>query len=163
MPRVLLAGLFHETHTFLSGVTGLAEFQRREGDELRTAEGDGSPLAAMLEVGRECGWEIVPVIDLRTKFGLPRIDATPNTRILVLEFLAQGRKTLIGLVADRVFEVTNLDDDRLDPAPDTGCRWRADHIAGIGRRGDKFVVVLDLERLLADDTPTLITTNLDAA
>jgi purine-binding chemotaxis protein CheW len=98
----------------------------------------------------------VPVIDLRTKFGLPRIDATPNTRILVLEFLAQGRKTLIGLVADRVFEVTNLDDDRLDPAPDTGCRWRSDHIAGIGRRGDKFVVVLDLERLLADDTPTLL-------
>jgi purine-binding chemotaxis protein CheW len=106
----------------------------------------------------------VPVIDLRTKFGLPRIDATPNTRILVLEFLAQGRKTLIGLVADRVFEVTNLDDDRLDPAPDTGCRWSSDHIAGIGRRGDKFVVVLDLERLLADDTPTLVTnSNLDAA
>jgi purine-binding chemotaxis protein CheW len=107
----------------------------------------------------------VPVIDLRTKFGLPRIDATPNTRILVLEFLAQGRKTLIGLVADRVFEVTNLDDDRLDAAPDTGCRWRSDHIAGIGRRGDKFVVVLDLERLLADDTPTLITdtANLSAA
>lgn len=107
----------------------------------------------------------VPVIDLRTKFGLPRIDATPNTRILVLEFLAQGRKTLIGLVADRVFEVTNLDDDRLDPAPDTGCRWRADHIAGIGRRSDKFVVVLDLERLLSDDTPTLITDsmNLSAA
>lgn len=105
----------------------------------------------------------VPVIDLRTKFGLPRIDATPNTRILVLEFLAQGRKTLIGLVADRVFEVTNLDDDRLDPAPDTGCRWRSDHIAGIGRRGDKFVVVLDLERLLADDTSTLVTTDLDAA
>lgn len=69
MPRVLLAGLFHETHTFLSGVTGLAEFQRREGDELLTAEGDGSPLAAMLEVGRESNWEIVPVIDLRATPG----------------------------------------------------------------------------------------------
>ena len=105
----------------------------------------------------------VPVIDLRTKFGLPRIDATPNTRILVLEFIAQGRKTLIGLVADRVFEVTGLDEDRLDPAPETGCRWEATHIAGIGRRGDKFVIVLDLERLLADDTSTLITADLDAA
>jgi purine-binding chemotaxis protein CheW len=106
----------------------------------------------------------VPVIDLRTKFGLPRVDATPNTRILVLEFAAQGRKTLIGLVADRVFEVTGLDDDRLDPAPETGCHWQSNHIAGIGRRGDKFVVVLDLERLLADDTPTLITTtNQEAA
>lgn len=103
----------------------------------------------------------VPVIDLRTKFGLPQIDATPNTRILVLETVTQGRKTLIGLVTDRVFEVTNLDDDRLDPAPETGCRWNSNHIAGVGRRGDKFVVVLDLERLLADDTPTLITSSLD--
>ena len=101
----------------------------------------------------------VPVIDLRTKFGLPRIDATPSTRILVLEVPAQNRMRLIGLVADRVFEVTSLDGDRLDPAPETGCRWRPDHIAGIGRRVDKFVVVLDLERLLADDAPTLMNTS----
>jgi purine-binding chemotaxis protein CheW len=98
----------------------------------------------------------VPVIDLRTKFGLTRIDATASTRILVLEVPSRDRTSLIGLVADRVFEVTSLDGDRLDPAPDTGCRWRPDHIAGIGRRADKFVVVLDLERLLADDAPTLL-------
>ncbi len=101
----------------------------------------------------------VPVIDLRTKFGLPRIDATSSTRILVLEVPAQNRVTLIGLVADRVFEVTSLDGDRLEPAPETACRWRSEHIAGIGRRAEKFVVVLDLERLLADDAPTLMTTS----
>lgn len=105
----------------------------------------------------------VPVIDLRTKFGLPRIDATPSTRILVLEVAVHDRIALIGLVADRVFEVTSLDGDRLDPAPETGCRWRAEHIAGIGRRADKFVVVLDLERLLADDAPTLVGTSSNQA
>jgi purine-binding chemotaxis protein CheW len=98
----------------------------------------------------------VPVIDLRTKFGLPRIEATPSTRILVLEVPAQNRVVLIGLVADRVFEVTSLDGDRLDPAPEAGCRWRSEHISGIGRRAEKFVIVLDLERLLADDAPTLV-------
>ena len=67
----------------------------------------------------------VPVIDLRTKFGLPRIEATASTRILVLEAPIHNRVVLIGLVADRVFEVTSLDDDRLDPAPEAGCRWRA--------------------------------------
>src|SRR5262245_43370211 len=92
----------------------------------------------------------VPVIDLRTKFGLPRIDATASTRILVLEVPSRNHITLIGLVADRVFEVTSLDDDRLDPAPETGTRWRSEHIAGIGRRAEKFVIVLDLEKLLAD-------------
>ncbi len=101
----------------------------------------------------------VPVIDLRTKFGLPRIEATASTRILVLEAPIHDRVVLIGLVADRVFEVTSLDDDRIDPAPEAGCRWRPDHIAGIGRRADKFVVVLDLERLLADDAPTLMNTS----
>jgi purine-binding chemotaxis protein CheW len=98
----------------------------------------------------------VPVIDLRTKFGLPRIDATASTRILVLEVPTRGPVVLIGLVADRVFEVTSLDDDRLDPTPETGCRWRAEHIAGIGRRAEKFVIVLNLEKLLADDAPTLL-------
>ena len=109
-------------------------------------------LLGMIDVRGTC----VPVIDLRTKFGLPRIEATASTRILVLELQQEGQTTLIGLVADRVFEVTGLDGDRLDPAPETGCRWRANHIAGIGRKGEKFVVVIDLKRLLADDAKTLI-------
>lgn len=111
-----------------------------------------SQLLGMIDVRGTC----VPVIDLRTKFGLPRVDATPSTRILVLELEAQGQMTLIGLVADRVFEVTGLDADRLDPPPETGCRWRANHIAGIGRKGEKFVIVIDLKRLLADDAATFL-------
>lgn len=63
--RVLLAGLFHETHTFLESVTLLSDFQIRRGAELLNARGDGSPLAGMLEVADECGWELIPVIDLR--------------------------------------------------------------------------------------------------
>jgi len=63
--RVLLAGLFHETNTFLNGVTSLADFEVSRGAELRRAEGDASPLAGVLEVAGECDWEIVPIIDLR--------------------------------------------------------------------------------------------------
>lgn len=67
--RVLLAGLFHETHTFLSGRMGLAEFEVRVGGELLGAEGDGSPLAGVLSVARGAGWEVIPVIDLRATPG----------------------------------------------------------------------------------------------
>ncbi len=63
--RVLLAGLFHETHTFLEGTTPLADFTLRHGDELLAARGDGSPLAGVLNVADEHGWEVVPTIDLR--------------------------------------------------------------------------------------------------
>lgn len=63
--RVLLAGLFHETHTFLDGTTPLDAFEIREGAELLTARGDGSPIDGFLEVAERHRWQVVPTIDMR--------------------------------------------------------------------------------------------------
>ncbi|HET6325591.1 MAG TPA: M81 family metallopeptidase [Planctomycetaceae bacterium] len=63
--RVLLAGLFHETHTFLDGTTALADFSVRRGAELLEATGDGSPLSGALEVATSCRWTLLPAVDLR--------------------------------------------------------------------------------------------------
>lgn len=86
--RVLLAGLFHETHTFLEGRTTLDDFDERTGVELLKAEGDGSPLAAAVEVGRASGWEMVPTIDLR---------ATPSPMVddAVVERFWDGLKAAV--------------------------------------------------------------------
>lgn len=65
--RVLLGGLFHETHTFLDRATPLDEFDVRRGEELLAARGDGSPLSGVLEVAEAAGWEVIPTIDLRAK------------------------------------------------------------------------------------------------
>jgi microcystin degradation protein MlrC len=67
--RVLLAGLFHETHTFLESTTPLADWQQRLGDELFETRGDGSPLAGMLKVADEADWSVTPIIDLRATPG----------------------------------------------------------------------------------------------
>jgi microcystin degradation protein MlrC len=67
--RVLIAGLFHETHSFVEGKTGLAEFQIRRKDELRQVRGDASPLDGVLEVGEAAGWTMVPAIDMRASPG----------------------------------------------------------------------------------------------
>jgi microcystin degradation protein MlrC len=67
--RVLFAGLFHETHTFLGGRTSLAEFDERIGEQLWSAENDGSPLSGALGVARSAKWELIPVIDLRATPG----------------------------------------------------------------------------------------------
>lgn len=64
-PRVLFAGLFHETHTFLDGTTGLADFEIRREAELLRCAGDSSPLGGALESAREFGWEVRPTIDFR--------------------------------------------------------------------------------------------------
>ena len=63
--RVLIAGLFHETHTFLEGTTGLADFEVRLGDELLACAGDASPLGGVLEAAKSFGWTILPTADFR--------------------------------------------------------------------------------------------------
>src|SRR5947207_15946394 len=63
--RVLFAGLFHETHTFLEGTTGLRHFQTLHGAELLRCAGDSSPLGGALESAKKFGWEILPTVDFR--------------------------------------------------------------------------------------------------
>src|SRR5687768_150768 len=67
MPRVLLAGIFHETHTFLDEVTGVAQFKWLHGEELLACEGDGSPLGGVLEAARRFGWTVIPALDCRAQ------------------------------------------------------------------------------------------------
>ncbi|MFH6787377.1 MULTISPECIES: chemotaxis protein CheW [Methylobacterium] len=106
-----------------------------------------------------------PVVDLRTKLGLPPEAPTQATRIILLNIPmpdqtmqdqpTKERTMRVGFVADRVFEVTELDRAEMEAAPEVGGRWRSTYIAGIGRRGDAFVVVFDLVRLMAGDEPAL--------
>ncbi|MEO6786511.1 MAG: M81 family metallopeptidase [Chthoniobacteraceae bacterium] len=63
--RILIAGLFHETHTFLDGTTGLRDFAVLRGEEMLRCTGDSSPLGGVLECAHEFGWEIVPTVDYR--------------------------------------------------------------------------------------------------
>jgi microcystin degradation protein MlrC len=67
MPRILLAGIFHETHTFLDATTGLADFQIRRGEELLQLKGDASPFGGVLDLAEEFGWEVLPVTDYRAQ------------------------------------------------------------------------------------------------
>jgi purine-binding chemotaxis protein CheW len=98
----------------------------------------------------------VPVLDLRIKLGLPPIAPTETTRILVLEVQISssqdaGRTVVLGLVADRVFEVMALSAQEIEPAPDIGVRWRSDYIRGVGHRDARFVIIFDLPRLFQSD------------
>ena len=65
--RILIAGLFHETHNFLDGTTSLADFQISRDEELLASVGDSSPMGGVLELGRQFGWEFVPAVDYRAQ------------------------------------------------------------------------------------------------
>lgn len=92
----------------------------------------------------------VPVLDLRLTLGMEGAADTENTRIVVLSVDSATGPVVVGLRTDRVFEVTVLDQETLDPAPAVSARWQDHCIAGIGRRNGGFVTVLDLDRLLGD-------------
>lgn len=97
----------------------------------------------------------VPVIDLRLRLGMTRTVKTPHTRILVLDVPVADRALVLGLVADRVFEVVPFRKEQIETAPDIGVRWRSDYIAGVVRRETGFVVVVDLARLFSDSGSAL--------
>lgn len=98
----------------------------------------------------------VPVVDLRVKLGLAAAPPTPSTRIIVLDVATGGGSVVMGLVADRVYEVTGLADQPMEEAPNIGIRWNSRFIKGVGRRGDAFVIVLDIGYLFSGDETALI-------
>ncbi|TXH33942.1 MAG: chemotaxis protein CheW [Rhodospirillaceae bacterium] len=98
----------------------------------------------------------VPVIDLRTKLGLPAVAATENTRVLVLNVRIGEKQVTLGLIADRVIEVIGLNTKDIEPAPEIGLRWKSDYISGIGRRNDGFVIIFDLPHLFSREEVMLI-------
>jgi purine-binding chemotaxis protein CheW len=91
---------------------------------------------------------VVPVIDLRLKFGLPRTERTVNTCVIILEIEVDGMATVLGALADSVQEVIELVSDTLAAPPRIGTRINTDFIRGIGRRDDQFVMILDIDRVL---------------
>lgn len=91
----------------------------------------------------------VPVIDLRLRLGMSKTEKTPHTRILVIDVPIEGRSLSLGLLADRVFEVTSFRNDAIEAAPDIGIRWPSDYIAGVVRRTGGFVVIVNLTRLFS--------------
>jgi purine-binding chemotaxis protein CheW len=90
-----------------------------------------------------------PIVDLRTKLNLPNVPATEATRIIILDVPTNDGLVGVGFVADCVFEVTDIDEREIKPPPSVGGRWQSDYLAGIGRKGDKFVIIFDLGRLMA--------------
>ena len=105
----------------------------------------------------------VPVVDLRLKFGLPATPDTVNTRIVVLELELEGRLAVVGGLADSVHEVLELERSQIREPPRIAMRWRADMIEGLGKKGEQFIIVLDIGRVFATDDALLVEQSDDPA
>jgi purine-binding chemotaxis protein CheW len=95
--------------------------------------------------------KVITVTDLRTKFGMPLAEPTSDSRIVVAEVRVGGESTLVGALADRVFEATELPAASMEEAPTLGMCWRTEFIRAIGKRGDDFIIVADLDQVFASE------------
>jgi purine-binding chemotaxis protein CheW len=99
---------------------------------------------------------VVPVVDLRLKFGLAATATTRDTCIIVLEITADGEATIVGAVADSVQEVLELDAERIEPPPRIGTRLKTEFIRGMGNHDDRFLIILDIDRVFSVDELSLV-------
>ncbi len=91
--------------------------------------------------------KVVPVADLRKRFDMEIGNTNIDTRFIVTEIDFDGVPTLIAIVADKVFEVTEIPEASMEEAPKIGMHWRPEFIRFIGKWKDDFVVVPNMERI----------------
>lgn len=90
---------------------------------------------------------VVPLADLRVMFDMDRPPPDKDTRIVVLETEIEGEPTVVGILADKVYDVTDIEAAAIQEAPKVGMRWRPEFVKGIGKRNGNFIVIPDLGRI----------------
>ena len=99
---------------------------------------------------------VVPVVDLRLKFGLSETVRSISTCVIIVEVEVDGEKTVLGALADSVQEVVDLEPGQIDPPPRSGTRLDTAFIKGMGKRNEQFLILLDIDRVFSSEELTLV-------
>jgi len=99
---------------------------------------------------------VVPVVDMRLKFGMTVTEKTVNTCIIITEIELDGDTTILGALADSVQEVIDLEPEQIEPAPRIGTRLKTEFIKGMGKRDDRFLMILDIDKVFSSDELALV-------
>ena len=98
---------------------------------------------------------VVPVVDLRLKFGMSGTERTVNTCIIITEVTVDGGTTVLGCLADSVQEVIDLVPGNISAAPRIGTRLRTEFIRGMGKRDETLLILLDIDKIFSTDEPAM--------
>lgn len=100
--------------------------------------------------------KVIPVVDLRCRFGMESIDYTDRTCIVVVEIAVQAGTVMIGIVVDSVSEVLNIKGDDIEDTPTFGTRLNTDYIQGMAKLEGGVKILLDIDRVLTEGEVSLL-------
>ena len=100
--------------------------------------------------------KIIPIMDLRLKFGLDEKSYTERTCIIVVEIMLEGVKKLIGIAVDAVSEVVNIQTAEIEPPPEYGTHTNAGFLTGMGKVKGKVILLIDIERIMDNQELTIL-------
>jgi purine-binding chemotaxis protein CheW len=95
--------------------------------------------------------QVITVVDLRAKFGMPTTERTDQTCIIVVEIAHDGRKLSTGIIVDHVSEVLDIAGEKIEEPPSMGDSSDADFILGMGKIGESVKILLDIDKVLSGD------------
>jgi purine-binding chemotaxis protein CheW len=99
---------------------------------------------------------VVPVINMRLKFGMDDVELTRDSCIVVVEVDVDGETVVVGALADSVREVLDLEPSQIEPPPRIGTRLNTEFIKGMGNLDDRFVIILDINRVFSIEELALV-------
>ncbi len=99
---------------------------------------------------------VVPVVDMRLKFGMSETQRTVNTCIIIVEVDVDGEPTVLGALADAVKEVFELDESSIEAAPRIGTHLDTKFLKGMGKRNDDFLLILDIDKVFSSEELSIV-------
>lgn len=93
---------------------------------------------------------VVPVLDLKQKFGLGATEKTVSSCTVIVEVDVSGDEMIVGFMVDAMREVFDIEEEEIEPPPTVGSRFNIEYIKGMAKHNDEFIVILDIDKLFED-------------
>jgi len=99
---------------------------------------------------------VLPIIDTRMKFGMSPTQFTQNTCIVVMEIVMEKDTIQLGALVDSVLSVAEIEDDQIQPPPSLGSKYKSEFILGVAKVEEKFIMILDMDKVFSSDELILV-------
>jgi purine-binding chemotaxis protein CheW len=100
--------------------------------------------------------KVIPIVDLRVKFGIEAMEYTEKTCIIVVEVASNNQKVMIGILVDSVSEVLNIKGADIEDAPNFGSSLNTDYILGMAKTDGKVKILLEIDRVLSSEEISIV-------